>query len=175
MARDAKERELLWKGRKGAIGALGRIAPNYYILDGVVPRSKLVDVMRQVNEISERYELPVANVFHAGDGTLHPLLLFDERIPGAKEKVLEAGAEMMRACVDAGGSLSGEHGIGFEKQQFMPWLYSEIDLENMERLRPIFGNDGDFNPCKLLPQGTGCGEMAHQASAIRAAGPEAYV
>jgi glycolate oxidase len=175
MARDAKERELLWKGRKGAIGALGRIAPNYYILDGVVPRSKLVDVMRQVNEISERYELPVANVFHAGDGNLHPLLLFDERVPGAKEKVLEAGAEMMRACVDAGGSLSGEHGIGFEKQQFMPWLYSEIDLENMERLRPIFGNDGDFNPCKLLPQGTGCGEMAHQASAIRAAGPEAYV
>jgi glycolate oxidase len=102
-------------------------------------------------------------------------LLFDERIPGAKEKVLEAGAEMMRTCVNAGGSLSGEHGIGFEKQQFMPWLYSEIDLENMERLRPIFGNDGDFNPCKLLPQGTGCGEMAHQASAIRAAGPEAYV
>ena len=175
VARDAKERELLWKGRKGAIGALGRIAPNYYILDGVVPRSKLVGVMRQVNEISARYELPVANVFHAGDGNLHPLLLFDERIPGAKEKVLAAGAEMMRACVDAGGSLSGEHGIGFEKQKFMPWLYNEIDLENMKRLRPVFGNEGDFNPCKLLPEGTGCGEMAHQASAIRAAGPEAYV
>lgn len=174
-ARDTHERELLWKGRKGAIGALGRIAPNYYILDGVVPRSRLVDVMASVNEVSARYDLPVANVFHAGDGNLHPLLLFDERVPGARERVLAAGEEMMRACVDAGGSLSGEHGIGFEKRQFMPWLYSEIDLENMERLRPVFGNNGDFNPCKLLPTGTGCGEMAHQEAAIRAAGPDAYV
>ena len=175
VARDVRERELLWKGRKGAIGALGRIAPNYYILDGVVPRSKLVEVMGRVAEISERYNLPVANVFHAGDGNLHPLLLFDERIPGARENVLAAGAEMMRACVELGGALSGEHGIGFEKRQFMPWLYNETDLENMERLRPVFGNVGDFNPCKLLPTGTGCGEMAHQESAIRAAGPDAYV
>ena len=175
VARDVRERELLWKGRKGAIGALGRIAPNYYILDGVVPRSKLVEVMGRVAEISERYNLPVANVFHAGDGNLHPLLLFDERIPGARENVLAAGAEMMRACVELGGALSGEHGIGFEKRQFMPWLYDETDLENMERLRPVFGNVGDFNPCKLLPTGTGCGEMAHQESAIRAAGPDAYV
>ncbi len=175
VARDAHERELLWKGRKGAIGALGRIAPNYYILDGVVPRSKLVEVMAKVTEISNRFGLPVANVFHAGDGNLHPLLLFDERVPGAKETVLEAGAEMMRACVDAGGSLSGEHGIGFEKQRFMPWLYSEIDIENMKRLRPVFGNEGDFNPCKLLPAGVGCGEMGNQARAVAAAGPDAYV
>ena len=175
VARELRERELLWKGRKGAIGALGRIAPNYYILDGVVPRSKLVEVMGRVAEISERYSLPVANVFHAGDGNLHPLLLFDERIPGARENVLAAGAEMMRACVELGGALSGEHGIGFEKRQFMPWLYNETDLENMERLRPVFGNLGDFNPCKLLPTGAGCGEMAHQESAIRAAGPDAYV
>lgn len=174
-ARDARERELLWKGRKGAIGALGRIAPNYYILDGVVPRSKLVDVMTKVSAISAAYDLPVANVFHAGDGNLHPLLLFDERIPGTTERVLEAGAEMMRACVDAGGSLSGEHGIGAEKRGFMSWLYNETDLENMERLRPVFGNDGAFNPCKLLPSGTGCGEMAQQAAAVRAAGPDAYV
>lgn len=175
IARLAKERELLWKGRKGAIGSLGRIQPNYYILDGVVPRSKLVEVMTQVTEIAARHELLVANVFHAGDGNLHPLLLFDERVPGSKEKVLEAGAEMMRACIDAGGALSGEHGIGFEKQQFMPWLYSETDLENMERIRPVFGNRGDFNPCKLLPAGTGCGEMAHHGAAIAAAGPDAYV
>ena len=175
LALDAGERELLWKGRKGAIGSLGRIMPNYYILDGVVPRSKLVEVMSEVTRISQRYDLPVANVFHAGDGNLHPLLLFDDRVPGAHAKVLEAGAEMMRACVDAGGALSGEHGIGFEKQQFMPWLYSETDLENMSRLRPVFGNTGDFNPCKLLPGGTGCGEMAKQEAAVRAAGPEAYV
>ena len=175
LAVDAAERELLWKGRTGAIGSLGRIMPNYYILDGVVPRSKLVQVMAEVNEISERYSLPVANVFHAGDGNLHPLLLFDDRVPGAHEMVLKAGAEMMRACVNAGGALSGEHGIGFEKQQFMPWLYSPVDLENMARLRPVFGNDGDFNPCKLLPAGAGCGEMLNHSAAVRAAGPDAYV
>ncbi|MBI5948661.1 MAG: FAD-binding protein [Chloroflexi bacterium] len=175
VARDAATRELLWKGRKGAIGSLGRIAPNYYILDGVVPRSKLVEVMARVGEVSERYGLPIANVFHAGDGNLHPCIAFDEREPGATKRVLEAGAEIMRACVDAGGSLSGEHGIGFEKQQFMPWLYSETDLDNMGRLRGVFGNSGGFNPCKLLPGGTGCGEMAHNDAAIRAAGPDAFV
>jgi len=174
-ASDAKERELLWKGRKGAIGSLGRIAPNYYILDGVVPRSRLVETMARVSEISARYQLPVANVFHAGDGNLHPLLLFDERVPGASAMVLAAGEEMMRACIDAGGALSGEHGIGFEKRGFMSWLYSADDIENMSRLRPIFGNAGAFNPCKLLPIGTGCGETAHQPAAIRAAGPDAYV
>jgi glycolate oxidase len=174
-AREAQDRELLWKGRKGAIGSLGRIAPNYYILDGVVPRSRLVEVMGRVAEVSQRYDLPIANVFHAGDGNLHPCVCFDERAPGATERVLEAGAEIMRACVDAGGALSGEHGIGYEKKRFMSWLYSETDLENMERLRPAFGNTGAFNPCKILPQGAGCGEMAHQKEAIRAAGPEAYV
>jgi glycolate oxidase len=174
-ARDNAEREQLWRGRKGAIGALGWIAPNYYILDGVVPRSKLVEVMGTVKEVAARYDLPIANVFHAGDGNLHPLVLFDERVPGTTELVLEAGSEIMRACIDAGGTLSGEHGIGAEKRGFMPWLYSEADLENMERLRVAFGNHGDFNPCKLLPTGTGCGEMGNQATAVRAAGPDAYV
>ena len=174
-AREAAERERLWKGRKGAIGSLGRIRPNYYILDGVVPRSRLVEVMASVDEVSARYGLPIANVFHAGDGNLHPCVLFDERIPGETARVLSAGAEIMKACVDVGGSLTGEHGVGFEKQQFMPWLYSEPDLENMARIRPAFGNMGDFNPCKLLPAGTGCGEMAHNDAALRAAGPDAYV
>ncbi len=175
LASTQRERELLWKGRKGAIPSLGRLAPNYYILDGVVPRSKLVAVMETVSEVSERYGIPIANVFHAGDGNLHPLVLFDERVPGATARVLEAGGEIMRACVEAGGALSGEHGIGAEKRMFMPWLYNETDIENMERLRLVFGNSGQFNPCKLLPTGTGCGEMAHQATAIRAAGPDAYV
>ncbi len=174
-ARDARERDLLWKGRKGAIGALGRIAPNYYILDGVVPRSRLVDVMAGVTRVGEAYGLAIANVFHAGDGNLHPCIVFDEREPGATARVLEAGAAIMRICVDAGGSLTGEHGIGFEKQSFMPWLYSELDLENMERVRAVFGNAGAFNPCKILPNGAGCGEMAHHEAALRAAGPEAYV
>ncbi|MBK9612261.1 FAD-linked oxidase C-terminal domain-containing protein [Candidatus Amarobacter glycogenicus] len=175
LASTQRERELLWRGRKGAIPSLGRLAPNYYILDGVVPRSKLVDVMEVVSAVSERYGIPIANVFHAGDGNLHPLVLFDERVPGAKERVLAAGGEIMKACVDAGGALSGEHGIGAEKRMFMPWLYNETDIENMERVRLVFGNAGQFNPCKLLPTGTGCGEMAHQAAAIRAAGPDAYV
>jgi glycolate oxidase len=175
LARDDAERERLWKGRKGAIGALGRIAPNYYILDGVVPRSRLVDTMTTVERVSAEYGFAIANVFHAGDGNLHPCVLFDDRVPGAKQRVLEAGAAIMQACVEAGGALSGEHGIGYEKRRFMPWLYGEVDIENMERLRAAFGNDGLFNPCKLLPTGTGCGETANHSPAIRAAGQDAYV
>lgn len=174
-ATDPREREILWRGRKGAIGALGWIQPNYYIVDGVVPRSRLVDVMAGLDQVSERYGLKIANVFHAGDGNLHPCIVFDDRVAGARDRVLAAGADIMRLCVDAGGALSGEHGVGYEKQSFMPWLYDEADIENMERLRGVFGNTGGFNPCKALPAGTGCGEMANQAAAVRAAGPDAYV
>jgi len=175
LATSATERATLWRGRKEAIGSLGHIAPNYYIVDGVVPRSKLVDVMATVSAVSRASGFQIANVFHAGDGNLHPLVLFDERAPGATAAVLEAAGEIMRACVAAGGSLTGEHGVGFEKQRYMPWLYSETDLENMGRVRAAFGNEGLFNPCKILPEGTGCGEMAHQPAAIRNAGPDAYV
>ncbi|GAB4324931.1 MAG: FAD-linked oxidase C-terminal domain-containing protein [Dehalococcoidia bacterium] len=173
--KDPATRELLWRGRKGAIGALGHLAPNYYILDGVVPRSRLVETMRRVGEISREYGLAIANVFHAGDGNLHPCIVFDERKAGAKERVLAAGGAVMRACVEAGGALTGEHGVGYEKQRYMGWLYNEDDLENMARLRSAFGNEGLFNPCKLLPAGTGCGEMAMQRRAMEAAGPDAYV
>ena len=174
-ARDAKERELLWRGRKGAIGALGALAPNYYILDGVVPRSRLAGVMAEVRRIGGQFGFRIANVFHAGDGNLHPCVLFNDREPGARERVLAAGAEIMRLCVDAGGTLTGEHGIGLEKRAFLPWVYSAADIENMERLKEAFGNDGRFNPCKAFPTGTGCGEMAHYPSALRAAGSDAYV
>ncbi len=174
-ARDAKERELLWRGRKGAIGALGALAPNYYILDGVVPRSRLATVMAGVRRVGEQFGFRIANVFHAGDGNLHPCVLFDDREPGARERVLAAGAEIMRLCVEAGGTLTGEHGIGLEKRAFLPWVYSESDIENMERLKLAFGNDGRFNPCKAFPTGTGCGEMSHYPSAVRAAGSDAYV
>ncbi|MFQ5380252.1 MAG: FAD-binding oxidoreductase [Dehalococcoidia bacterium] len=171
----AAERELLWRGRKGAIGALGFLAPNYYILDGVVPRSRLGEVMAGVQAVETEFGLRIANVFHAGDGNLHPCILFDDRQPGAREKVLEAGARVMELCLDSGGALSGEHGIGHEKRRFMELLYSAADLENMERLRGVFGNDGLFNPCKILPGGAGCGEVANQAAALAAAGPDAYV
>ncbi|GIW16139.1 MAG: FAD-binding protein [Tepidiforma sp.] len=175
-AQSEEERALLWRGRKGAIPALGRLAPNYYIVDGVVPRSRLAAVMERVGEISAQSGLRIANVFHAGDGNLHPLILFDEREPGAAARVLETAAAIMRVCVEEGGTLSGEHGIGAEKREFMPWLFGAADLENMARLRQVFGADaGLFNPCKVFPGGTGCGEMARHDGAVRAAGPDAYV
>lgn len=176
VAKDAAERALLWKGRKGAIPALGQLAPNYYIVDGVVPRSRLAAVMGRVAEISRASGLRIANVFHAGDGNLHPLILFDEREPGAPARVLETAAAVMRVCVEEGGTLSGEHGIGAEKREFMPWLYGERDLAAMARLREVFGADaGLFNPCKVFPAGTGCGEAGKSAAALRAAGEDAYV
>lgn len=175
VAETPEERELLWRGRKGAIGALGYLAPNYYILDGVVPRSRLGEVMAGVATIEHEFGLRIANVFHAGDGNLHPCILFDDRVEGAKEKVLDAGAKVMQLCIDAGGALSGEHGIGHEKRRFMNLVYSEADLENMERLRGVFGNNGLFNPCKILPGGAGCGEVANQSAAMKAAGADAYV
>src|SRR5256885_611317 len=150
-AQTPAERELLWAGRKGAIGALGRIKPNYYLHDGVVPRSRLPQVLSAVGEIGEHYRLPVANVFHAGDGNLHPNLLFDLRDKGVLEQVESAGEEMLRAVVEMGGTLSGEHGIGLEKNAFMPWIYSESDLGAMHRVKDVFDPDGILNPGKIFP------------------------
>ena len=151
VAADADERELLWAGRKGAIGALGRIRPNYYLHDGVVPRTRLPDVLRRVTEIGEHYRLPVANVFHAGDGNLHPNILFDLRQPGVMEQVEHAGEEMLRSVVELGGTLSGEHGIGIEKNAFMPWIYGPDDLDAMLRLKKVFDPTGMLNPGKIFP------------------------
>jgi len=151
VAADADERELLWAGRKGAIGALGRIRPNYYLHDGVVPRTRLPDVLRRVTEIGEHYRLPVANVFHAGDGNLHPNILFDLRQPGVMEQVEHAGEEMLRSVVELGGTLSGEHGIGIEKNAFMPWIYGPDDLDAMLRLKRVFDPTGMLNPGKIFP------------------------
>ena len=150
-AADAEERELLWAGRKGAIGALGRIRPNYYLHDGVVPRTRLPDVLRRVTEIGEHYRLPVANVFHAGDGNLHPNILFDLREQGIMGQVENAGEEMLRAVVELGGTLSGEHGIGIEKNAFMPWIYGPDDLDAMHRVKQVFDPAGLMNPGKIFP------------------------
>lgn len=150
-AEDAAERELLWAGRKGAIGALGRIKPNYYLHDGVVPRTRLPDVLRRVGEIAGHYELPVANVFHAGDGNLHPNLLFDLRDEGALRRVEKAAEEMLHACVELGGTLSGEHGIGLEKSAFMPWVFSPDDLDAMLRVKRTLDPEGLLNPGKIFP------------------------
>ena len=151
LAEDETERDLLWAGRKGAIGALGRIKPNYYLHDGVVPRTRLPEVLRQVGEIADHYRLPVANVFHAGDGNLHPNILFDLREEGVMEKVMKAGEEMLRACIDAGGTLSGEHGIGLEKNAFMPWIYGPDDLAAMQLVKDVFDPAGRLNPGKVFP------------------------
>ena len=150
-AEDPEERELLWAGRKGAIGALGRIKPNYYLHDGVVPRTRLPEVLNRVGEIGKHYRLPVANVFHAGDGNLHPNILFDLREREIMQKVEGAGEEMLRAVVELGGALSGEHGIGIEKNSFMPWIYEPQDLEAMLRVKRVFDPAGMLNPGKIFP------------------------
>ncbi len=176
-AEDAANRAQLWAGRKGSISALGRLAPNYYVLDGVVPRTKVPEVLRSVYTICERYGFPVANVFHAGDGNLHPNILFDERTPGATARVLEAGAEIMRLCVDAGGSITGEHGVGAEKRSFMEWIFSAADIDAMAKVKAAFGSNELYNPCKIFPTGKGCGEVSQsQVQRVMAqVGPDAYV
>ena len=158
-AESPQERERLWAGRKGAFGSLGRLAPNYYVLDGVVPRTRLPEVLRKVGEIARRFSFPIANVFHAGDGNLHPCIAFDERVPGESQRVLEAGAEVMRLCIEAGGTITGEHGVGIEKQSFMELIFSEEDLDAMEKARAAFVGEAElFNPCKIFPSGAGCGD-----------------
>jgi glycolate oxidase len=171
-----QDRERLWAGRKGALGALGRLAPSYYILDGVVPRTRLPDVLDGVYAACERKGMPVANVFHAGDGNLHPNLMFDEREPGATERVLELGEEIMRLCLDAGGSITGEHGVGYEKRDYMPLSFSEDDLQVMARLKAAFQTNERFNPGKIFPTSKGCGEVSSQMrKAIARIGADAYV
>jgi glycolate oxidase len=159
VARDDDERALLWKGRKSAFGAIARIKPNYYLHDTVVPRSKLTEVLSQVYEIAERHDLQVLNVFHAGDGNLHPLLVYDAREPGAVERVHLAGEEIVRASVAAGGVLSGEHGIGLEKRDYMSLMFSDVDLAAQQALRCAFDPAGMANPGKVLPSPAACGDI----------------
>jgi glycolate oxidase len=159
VAADDAERALLWKGRKSAFGAVARLAPNYYLHDTVVPRTRLCEVLTQVYAIAERHDLGVMNVFHAGDGNLHPLLLFDAREPGVMERVHAAGEEIVQVSLDAGGVLSGEHGIGLEKRDLMPLLFGPDDLDAQARLREAFDPDGVANPTKILPAGSRCGDL----------------
>jgi glycolate oxidase len=162
VARDEAERQLLWKGRKSAFGAIARIAPDYYLHDAVVPRTRLVDVLRQVYAIAGEHELTMMNVFHAGDGNLHPLIVFDGRRPGVWEHVHDAGNRILTACIEAGGVLSGEHGVGLEKRDLMPLLFSVDDLAAQGRLVDAFDPDGLANPRKVLPSGSRCGELGRR-------------
>lgn len=156
LAADDAERTLLWKGRKSAFGAVAQTAPDYYLHDTVVPRTKLVETMKQVYEIGARHGLTMLNVFHAGDGNLHPLMTFDASEPGTIERVQAAADELVKLCVDQGGALSGEHGIGREKRDLMPLMFDEYSLDAQARLKEVFDPDGLFNPEKVLPQGSRC-------------------
>ena len=173
-ATDAVEREKLWAGRKGVLGALGRLAPNYYLVDGTIPRTKLVEVLSRIREISKESGFPIANLLHAGDGNLHPSVLFDERKPGETRRALEIGGEILKLCVEVGGVLSGEHGIGLEKQEYMPLMFTDDDMEAMARLKPAFATNDMFNPGKIFPTGATCVDVS-QAAAVAKAGPGAYV
>ncbi|MEO6906867.1 MAG: FAD-linked oxidase C-terminal domain-containing protein [Abditibacteriaceae bacterium] len=166
-ANNDKERKLLWKARKGAFGAIGRLTPSYVTQDGVVPRSKLAEMLKEVKEISAKHNVVVANIFHAGDGNLHPCILFDERNPGELDRVIEAGEEILKRCVDHGGSVTGEHGVGIEKVSMMEYAFSLETLEAMRELRAVFNPHNTFNASKLLPSNRGCIEIK-EAFAIAA-------
>jgi glycolate oxidase len=159
VAADDDERALLWKGRKTAFGAIAKVKPDYYLHDTVIPRRRLVDVLEQVYAIAERHDVVVMNVFHAGDGNLHPLLVYDRREPGVLERVHAAGREIVEASLAAGGVLSGEHGIGLEKQDLMPAMFSPDDLDHQNRLRRAFDPHCRSNPGKVLPTGHGCADV----------------
>lgn len=154
------ERARIWKMRKQAFGALGRIARNYYTQDGVIPRSRLPEMLARVASVAENHHLRIANVFHAGDGNLHPCILFDSDDDETRANVLAAGAEILHHCVELGGTLTGEHGVGVEKREWMSLLYQPDDLAVMARLRAAFDELGLCNPNKVLPLGKGCGEPA---------------
>jgi glycolate oxidase subunit GlcD len=163
VARDAEERARFWRARKGAFGAMGRLAPDLYVHDAVVPRAKLPEILERVCEICDRHGLRLSNVFHAGDGNLHPNISFDRRSPGELERVLAAGEEILRTCVEAGGVISGEHGIGTEKRDFMPLLFGPDDLDAMARLREAFDPARRSNPGKVLPTPRFCVEANPKA------------
>jgi glycolate oxidase len=158
-ASDAEERATLWRGRKGAFAAMGRVSPDYYVQDGVVPRTKLPEVLRRIGELSDEHGLRVGNVFHAGDGNLHPLVLYDAAVDGDYERAKALADAILAACVDAGGSLTGEHGIGVDKACAMPSMFSERDLDVFERVRRAFDPDGIANPGKVIPTPRLCGEV----------------
>src|ERR671935_143505 len=160
IAASQKERALLWAGRKNAFGAMGRISPDFYVMDGVIPRSRLPEVLRRIDEVSKRSGLRIANVFHAGDGNLHPLCLFDGDEPGQIELARQVGAEVLKICADVGGALTGEHGIGVEKRDLMPLVFSEADMDVMRRVKAAWDQHGLCNPGKVLPTPGACVDVA---------------
>lgn len=169
-ATEAEERLRLWKGRKAAFAAMGKLSPDYYVQDGVIPRTQLPYVLREIEALGDKHGYRVANVFHAGDGNLHPLILYNNSIPGQLEQVEALGGDILKLCVKVGGSISGEHGIGADKRCYMPEMFSETDLETMQWVRTVFNPKGLANPTKIFPTPRTCGEAAN--SAVNAQFPE---
>jgi len=159
VAQDETQRARIWRGRKAAFAAMGRVSPNYYVQDGVVPRTKLPDVLERIHKLGERSGLRIGNVFHAGDGNLHPLICYDERIPGQSALAEEVAGEILTYCVEAGGSITGEHGVGADKKDYMPRMFSDDDLAAMQRVRDAFDPSRICNPGKVLPTPRLCGEV----------------
>jgi len=159
LAKDNRERDLLWKGRKNAFGAMGRLAPSNYVLDGVIPRSKLPVALRRIREIGKQYGFQIGNIFHAGDGNLHPLVLYDPRDQRQFEQAIAAAENILRMCLELGGALTGEHGVGMEKNELMPLLFSDADFALMRRVHDAYNPDSSLNPGKVFPLSKGCGEI----------------
>jgi len=160
IARDDNERQLLWAGRKNAFAAIGRISNSYYTQDGVVPRTRIPATLRYIEEAGKRYGFRIGNIFHAGDGNLHPIILYDSRDPQQVDRVHRVSGEILKWCVEAGGSITGEHGVGLEKQNMMPLMFTPDELEIMERLRLALNPGSVLNPGKILPTTIGCGEIS---------------
>ncbi|MBL8234953.1 MAG: FAD-binding protein, partial [Bryobacterales bacterium] len=163
VARSAEERDLLWKGRKNAFGAVGRVSSHYYVQDGVVPRTKIAPTLREIGRIGAKYGLTISNIFHAGDGNMHPIILFNARKEGDLEKAQKAGEEILEFCIQAGGSITGEHGVGMEKMDLMTHLFSEATIDQLAAFKRLFDPDCRLNPGKMLPTGKGCLEIRQPA------------
>jgi glycolate oxidase len=163
VARTAEERDLLWKGRKNAFGAVGRVSPTYYVQDGVVPRTKIAPTLRFIGEVAKKYNLTISNIFHAGDGNMHPIILFNPRKAGDLEAARSAGDDILTFCVESGGSITGEHGVGMEKNELMCKQFREESLDMIKRLKLLFDPDARLNPGKVLPTGRGCMEIRQPA------------
>ncbi|MGB6946404.1 MAG: FAD-linked oxidase C-terminal domain-containing protein [Bryobacteraceae bacterium] len=164
IARSAAERDLLWKGRKNAFGAVGRVSPSYYVQDGVVPRTKVAPTLREIQRIAEKYGLTISNIFHAGDGNLHPIILFNHHKPGELERAKAAGDEILRFCIAQGGSITGEHGVGMEKMELIGEQFSGETVDMIARFKNLFDPECRFNPGKMLPTGKGCMEIRQPAT-----------
>jgi len=163
VAQSAEERDLLWKGRKNAFGAVGRVSPTYYVQDGVVPRTQIAPTLRVIAEVGAKYGLTISNIFHAGDGNMHPIILFDPRKPGDVDKARAAGEEILEHCIKVGGSITGEHGVGMEKNELMGKLFSADSLEMIRKFKDLFDPTQRLNPGKVLPTGKGCLEIRQPA------------